>query len=79
MAKLDILRSAAQTAGRDPAAIGIEPRVNFGQISDTEAAAQASDWRDLGATHLSVGFMKAGFATPQEHIAALGRAKAALS
>jgi probable F420-dependent oxidoreductase len=78
-AKLDILHSAAQAAGRDPATIGIEPRVNFGQMPDTEAAAQATGWRDLGATHLSVGFMKAGFATPQEHIAALGRAKAALS
>jgi probable F420-dependent oxidoreductase len=77
-AKLDILRASAQAAGRDFGAIGIEPRVNFGQVPDADAAAQATGWRDLGATHMSVGFMKAGFATPQEHIAALGRAKAAL-
>ncbi len=77
-AKLAILHAAAQAAGRDAAAIGIEPRVNFGQVSPSEAATQAAGWRDLGATHLSVGFMKAGFATPREHIAALGKAKAAL-
>jgi probable F420-dependent oxidoreductase len=77
-AKLDILHTAAQAAGRDPATIGIEPRVNFGQVSPAEAAAQAAGWRDLGATHLSVGFMKAGYSTPHEHIAALREAKAAL-
>jgi probable F420-dependent oxidoreductase len=77
-AKLNVLRTAAQAAGRDPATIGIEPRVNMSQSSLAEAAAQADRWRDLGATHLSVGFMKAGYATAREHIAALAEAKAAL-
>ena len=77
-AKLDILRMAAQGAGRDPNAIGIEPRVNLAQVSLAEAAAQAEQWRELGATHLSVSFMKAGHATAREHIAALAEAKAAL-
>ncbi|MFN8511770.1 MAG: LLM class F420-dependent oxidoreductase [Thermomicrobiales bacterium] len=77
-AKLDILHTAAQAAGRDPASIGIEPRIAYGQVPDAEAAAMLAGWRDLGATHMSVGFMKSGFATPQEHIAALGRAKAVL-
>ena len=73
-AKLALLRAAADAAGRDPATIGIEPRVSFGQVSEAEAATLAAGWRDLGATHLSVGFMKAGYATPREHIAALGAA-----
>ena len=77
-AKLDVLRTAAQGAGRDLQAIGIEPRVNLAQASLTEAAAQAERWRALGATHLSVSFMKAGHATAREHIAALAEAKAAL-
>lgn len=70
-AKLALLRSAAEVAGRDAATIGIEPRVSFGQVSDAEAVRLAAGWRDLGATHLSVGFMKSGFVTPREHIAAL--------
>jgi hypothetical protein len=30
-------------------------------------------WRRLGATHLCVNTMRAGFQTPAEHIAALER------
>lgn len=77
-AKLDLLRSAARAAGRDPGAIGVEPRLNLAQVSLATAAEQAATWRDLGATHLSVSFMKAGHATAREHIAALAEAKAAL-
>ena len=38
----------------------------------------AKAYADFWHTHLSVGFMKAGFATPREHIEALDKAKAAL-
>lgn len=77
-AKLAILRESAAAAGRDPAALGIEPRINLVQTPLSEAASFAARWRDLGATHLSVGFMKAGYASPREHIAALKAAKEAL-
>jgi len=77
-AKLNLLRAAAEAAGRDPASIGVEARINLNQVPLEQAAGYAARWRALGATHLSVGFMKAGYATPREHIDALKRAKDAL-
>lgn len=32
---------------------------------------EAEAWRDLGASHLSVNTMRAGFRTPVEHISAI--------
>ncbi len=75
---LERLRGYAERAGRDPGAIGIEPRINLGRVREEDAAAYLAGWRDLGATHISVNFMGAGFATPQQHIGALGRVRALL-
>lgn len=76
-AALERLRGYAERAGRDPATIGIEPRINLGRMSEADAAAYLAGWRELGATHISVSFMGAGFTVPQ-HIAALTRVRALL-
>ncbi len=75
---LERLRGYAERAGRDPGAIGIEPRINLGRVREDAVAAYLAGWRDLGATHISVNFMGAGLATPQQHIGALGRVRALL-
>jgi len=77
-AALERLRGYAEQAGRAPGTIGIEPRINLGRVCEEDAAAYLAGWRDLGATHISVNFMGAGFTTPQQHIDALGRVRALL-
>jgi probable F420-dependent oxidoreductase len=68
----------ARQAGRDPAAIGIEGRVTVAGKAPQEWLAQVKAWRELGASHLSVGTGGGGFKSPQEHIDALRRFKAAM-
>ena len=69
-AVVERLRGAAQDAGRDPAAFGIEGRA---QVSDGAVswAARAHAWEALGATHMSIATMDAGFAGPDQHLEAL--------
>ena len=61
----------ARAAGRDPATIGIEGRINLPSTTPEIRVKEAEAWRELGATHLSVNTMRAGLRTPTEHIAAI--------
>lgn len=72
---LEQLRAYAQAAGRAPESIGIEARLSLGQVPEDRWASYADTWRTLGATHLCVNTMGAGFAKPQDHIDALRRVK----
>ena len=74
-AMLDRLRQSVAAAGRAPDAVGIEPRLNIGQVPESEWARYAERWRELGATHLCVNTMGAGLRSPQDHIDALRRVK----
>ena len=51
--------------------------VGFKVLVRTEWATRAPEWRDLGATHLSVNTMGAGL-SPRGHIEAILRMKPAL-
>lgn len=62
--------AAARQAGRDPASIGIETRVPWGQGA-SEVAEQIAAWRDAGASHVSVNTMGAGFGSVEQHLDAL--------
>lgn len=77
-AMFERMRGYARAAGRDPAAIGIECRISYSRQTDDDWRAQATIFRDAGATHLALVTMNAGFATPDEHIAALQRMRAAV-
>jgi probable F420-dependent oxidoreductase len=65
-----IVEKAAQDAGRDPSSLGMEGRVSWHHGAD-EAAADVDRWREVGASHVSINTMKAGFASVDEHLAAL--------
>ena len=69
------MRSYALESGRDPASIGIEGRVNVFDGGAELWATQAADWKDLGATHISVNAMRAGLASPDDHISTIRRFK----
>lgn len=64
------VKQAAVAAGRDPDAIGFEPRVPAS--AGTEAAAElAARWQQAGATHVTLNTMDAGFASVDDHIRAV--------
>jgi probable F420-dependent oxidoreductase len=77
-ATLERLRSYAREAGRDPSTIGIEGRMSVAAVPEGEWARRADEWRSLGATHLSVNTMGAGYTSPQQHIDAVLRWKRAV-
>ncbi len=68
--KVDLLRRYTEEAGRDPDAVGIEVRVNFGAGIE-ECVRQTEAWREIGATHITVNTMGAGLASPTDHIDAI--------
>lgn len=77
-AKLDLLFSYLQEAGRERSSLGIEARVNASDNLD-EQVRQTEQWRSLGATHISLNTMGADFKTLIEHIEALRRYREAVS
>lgn len=73
----EVVTKAAADAGRDPAAIGMEGRVNW--RGDDDAALGALEaWAAAGASHASVNTMGAGLRTVDEHLTVLTRLAAAL-
>ena len=70
---IEKIRSYAKEAGRDPSTIGIEGRVSVANGSREKWREEINKWQELGATHVSVNTMKAGFSTPSAHIDAIRR------
>jgi probable F420-dependent oxidoreductase len=73
-----VVEQAAAEAGRDPAALGMEGRISWGEGGQDQLAEHAARWRAAGATHLSVNTMGAGLAAVDDHLAALADAAAVL-
>ncbi len=74
---LELLRAWAAEAGRDPAAIGIEWRLDVSAGTPDDWRKTAEEWRDLGATHLAV-VAREGFRGPDAQIRRLTEAAEAL-
>jgi probable F420-dependent oxidoreductase len=70
--------AAAIEAGRDPAELGMEGRISWGDRGAERVAERAGSWREAGATHVSVNTMGAGLASVDGHLAALTEVAAAL-
>jgi probable F420-dependent oxidoreductase len=66
-----IIDRAAAEAGRDPAKLGMEGRINYGTGGPEAVAAAVDQWRQVGATHVGVNTMRAGLPTVDDHIAVL--------
>lgn len=73
------LRRYTQEAGREPDAIGIEATVNARDGNVDEWMRQTGQWRQLGATYISINTMGAGFKSLNEHFEALRRYKEAIA
>lgn len=61
---------AAVAAGRDPAALGMEGRVDWSRGRD-KVGEELTAWRAAGATHVSINTMGAGLGGVDGHLAAL--------
>jgi len=72
-----VVEESARREGRDPAALGMEGRVNLRADTD-KALEQVGRWRAAGASHLSVNTMGAGMATVDDHLGALAQVAGAL-
>jgi probable F420-dependent oxidoreductase len=66
-----IVEKAAADAGRDPAALGMEGRINYADGGAQAVAGKVEQWARAGATHVGINTMGAGLATVDAHIAAL--------
>ena len=81
-AELDAARTlvaaAAADAGRDPSAIGMEPRISWGAGRTDELTRSAQQWHHAGATHLSVDTMGSRLPGLDDHLDALAMAAKAL-
>ncbi|QBD76148.1 LLM class F420-dependent oxidoreductase [Ktedonosporobacter rubrisoli] len=75
---LERLRNYTREAGRDPHAIGIEPRLEAAQYSFDELIEQVEGWQKLGATHITINTMNMGLKSPAEHIKTIMRFKETL-
>jgi probable F420-dependent oxidoreductase len=73
-----IVAEAAVEAGRDPAALGMDGRVSWGDGGAATVAEGVRRWREAGATHVSVNTMGAGLGGVDGHLAALAQAADAL-
>lgn len=67
------VRQYAREAGRDPATLGLEPRITIGQSTPDEWHWQVERWRKAGATHLLINTLGMGLSSPRDHIAAIER------
>jgi probable F420-dependent oxidoreductase len=73
-----IVEQAAAAAGRDPAQIGMEGRVSWGDGGAEKLVDHVGRWQAAGASHVSVNTMGAGLGSVDGHLAALTAAAEAL-
>ena len=69
------LAEYAREAGRDPSTIEMEARINAADGDPEFWQEQSEAWQKLGATHVSVNTMRAGYRSPEDHINAIQQFK----
>jgi probable F420-dependent oxidoreductase len=77
-ATMERFRVWAEEAGRDPASIGVEQRIDVSSGTPDDWRAAVEEWRALGATHISVVTMRAGL-NVDGHVERIGEAFEALT
>jgi probable F420-dependent oxidoreductase len=70
---LQVIGAAAEEAGRDPAAIGMEGRVAWDRSDPARVARQIERWQAAGASHVTVNTMGTGRDGVDAHLRALAQ------
>jgi probable F420-dependent oxidoreductase len=65
------LHEYLEEAGRDPKSFGIDPWISIAGLDKDEWCRRVEAWNGLGASHVAVDTMRAGFTSPQAHIDAI--------
>ena len=78
-ATLEQMREWMREAGRDPGELGIDQRISIADGGPDDWRAAAKEWLDLGATHITLVTMGAGFETPDQHLERLSQGRQALA
>jgi probable F420-dependent oxidoreductase len=73
------LREYIAEAGRASEEVGIEARLSLGAVPEAQWTSYVAGWRELGATHICVNTMGAGFTSVQAHLDALRKAREVLA
>lgn len=73
------MRTWVEEAGRDWSAFGIEQRISVGSGTPDDWRATADEWRELGATHLSLATMGGELAGVEGHLERLREAHEVLA
>jgi probable F420-dependent oxidoreductase len=66
-------RELVRESGRDPAAFGVEGRVNASLVKREDWPREIDWWRRMGATHIELSTMGATYRSLDEHLEALAR------
>jgi len=77
-ATMERFREWVEEAGRNPARIGIEWRIDVSSGTQDDWLAEAEERKALGATHLSIATMRGGLEGPDPHIRRIREAAEAL-
>lgn len=70
-ASIEQLHGYLEEAGRDRKNFGIDPWISIKGLNKDEWYRRVEAWRALGASHVAVDTMGAGFTPPQAHIDAI--------
>jgi probable F420-dependent oxidoreductase len=70
---IEHFRELVRAAGRDPSRVGLEGRVNANRVPEEKWPTEVEWWRTVGATHVELNTMGAGYPSLDEHLEALAR------
>jgi probable F420-dependent oxidoreductase len=71
--KIDLFLETAAAAGRDTAALGVDATIYAGKDGAEEWGKASEIWRSIGATSITFRTSDSGFATIDDHLAAMER------
>lgn len=68
---MKVVRASAEDAGRDPATIGMEGRIDWSGGDVGRVIDEMGRWAEYGASHVSINTMRAGLKGVDAHLGAL--------
>ena len=68
---IDKLHRYIEEAGRHSSEVGIETFINVSDKTSEQYKKEIADWKNVGATHISVNTMGANFTSLADHIEAV--------
>jgi probable F420-dependent oxidoreductase len=77
-ARIAQLHTLVQSAGRAPDSVGIMGGISLREGTPADWRKSLSAWEEIGAAEVTVNTMGAGYASPDDHINAIRRLRAAL-